>query len=115
MRTDAGKDIIQLSAFVIAAGMAVCFSVGFAAQARAGRGRAIKLDDRINPNDAPAASMMRLPGISAVRAQAIVAYRENFAVNSGGKPAFKDCGGLRKVKGLGPKTVKNISPWLEFE
>jgi len=115
LHTDTRKDTIQLSAFVIAVGVAVCFSIGFAALACAGYQQSIELDSRINPNDAPAASMVRLPGIGPARADAILAYRKGFAVNSGGKPAFKDCNDLQKVKGIGPKTVKNIGPSLKFE
>ncbi|UCF44481.1 MAG: helix-hairpin-helix domain-containing protein [Planctomycetota bacterium] len=59
------------------------------------------------------ASLVRLPGIGAVRTAAIVAYRENFG--SADNPAFRDCNDLQKVHGIGPKTAQNICQWLRFE
>jgi len=56
-----------------------------------------------------------LPGIGISRAGAIVAYRENIAEQNTGMPAFENPNDLQKVKGIGPKTVENISEWLKFE
>jgi competence ComEA-like helix-hairpin-helix protein len=78
-------------------------------------GREITLDEKINPNDAPAVSLARLPNIGLVRAEAIVAYRENFRERDNENQPFKDCNDLQKVKGIGPKTVKNMSKWLMFD
>ncbi len=75
----------------------------------------IKLDDKINPNDATTASLLRLPDIGLARAHAIVAYRENLGKEKGNGPAFKDVNDLQKVGGIGPKTVQNMSPWLRYE
>ncbi len=75
----------------------------------------IKLDDKINPNTASAPSLSRLPSIGITRAAAIVAYRENFSNLNASEPAFKECNDLQKVKGIGPKITKEISPWLKFE
>ena len=70
---------------------------------------------RINPNDAPASSLIRLPGIGTGRARAIVAYRESFGQQEAGRLAFENVDDLQKIKGIGPKTAKNIAEWLKFE
>ena len=108
---------IQLFAFVVAAGMAVafcfCFApVGVAADSTAGT---IELECKINPNDAPPASLMRLPGVGLVRAQAIVTYREQFRRDGMGDLAFRDCNDLDKVKGIGPVTARQMCEWLKFQ
>ena len=92
----------------------VLFSLGFISGfGNAGQPSGVKLESRINPNSAPRASLVRLPSIGLVRAEAIIAYRENFRDNEA-RP-FRDCNDLQKVKGIGPKTVQNISEWLKFE
>lgn len=85
----------------------------------------IILDNKINLNAAPVASLIRLPGIGLARAEAIADYRANFDSvaltvtpcdgNNGTAHAFWNCQDLQKVKGIGPKTVKNIAKWLRFE
>jgi len=113
---EAGQKTIQSFAFVISVCAAVCFSLGFASEfVRSGQSCEIELENRINPNDAPIASLVRLPGIGVSRAGAIVAYRENFGGKDGGNPAFQSSNDLQKVRGIGPKTVQNISEWLKFE
>jgi competence ComEA-like helix-hairpin-helix protein len=114
-KPDIEQNKVQSFAFVIAAGAAVYFSIGFVFNGLAGSGQSsqIWLDSRINPNEAPVASLVRLPGIGAVRTAAIVAYRENFG--SADNPAFRDCNDLQKVHGIGPKTAQNICQWLRFE
>lgn len=114
--TEARQKRIQSFAFVISIAAAVCFSWGFVANLAAHRqSYKIELDEKINPNNAPAASLVRLPGIGISRAEAIVKYREEFNQKSKNGPAFQSCDDLQKVKGIGPKTVKNISNWLKFE
>ena len=132
-RTEAGQNRIQSFAgtpfcdrlqngnpFIIAVFGCVLFSISFAASSLSGFGSGfsgceIELESRINPNDAPLASLVRLPGIGIGRAGAIVAYRENFAEQQEGSQPFRNCDDLQKVRGIGPKTVKNISEWLKFE
>jgi competence protein ComEA len=70
------------------------------------------LEGKINPNEAAAASLMRLPNIGPKRAEAIIEYRES--VNSE-SPSFQQSADLEKIKGIGPKTVEKIGPWLCFE
>lgn len=72
------------------------------------------LDSRINPNEAPVQSLVRLPGLGLERAGAIVAYRET-ARRQGTGPAFGNCRDLQKIRGIGPKTVQDISEWMTFE
>jgi len=115
-RTEARQSGIQSFAFVIGVCVAVCFCIGLAVSNLQGSGQSceIKLEGEINPNDAPVASLVRLPGIGVGRAEAIVAYREDFS-KEGPNKAFQDSDGLQKVKGIGPKTAQNISKWLKFE
>jgi competence ComEA-like helix-hairpin-helix protein len=114
-QTDAPQYKVQSFAFClalsIAVGVCVCFTV--LSLGRFGQSCEIKLESRVNPNDAPRASLARLPGIGLVRAEAIIAYRKNFRDNEA-RP-FKDCNDLQKVKGIGPKTAADICAWLKFE
>ena len=66
----------------------------------------------INPNTAEVASLVRLPGIGPARARDIVAYRNSSEVD---KPAFKCAGDMEKIKGIGPKTVEKLLPYLCFD
>ena len=63
--------------------------------------------ERINPNTAPTASLMRLPGIGKVRAMDIL--------NSRKTSPFGSADDLERVRGIGPKTVEKIRPYLTFE
>ena len=113
-RTEAGQNRIRSFAFVISVCVCVLFSLGFISRlGNAGQPSGVKLESRINPNSAPRASLVRLPGIGLVRAEAIIAYRENFRDNEA-RP-FRDCNDLQKVKGIGPQTAKEMSEWLKFE
>ena len=116
-QTKTRQNRIQSFAFVIAASVCVLFSISFSASRLLGLRQSceIALEEQINPNDAPVASLVRLPGIGIGRAAAIVAYRENFSEKEENRPAFRNCDDLQKVKGIGPKTVQNISQWLKFE
>jgi competence ComEA-like helix-hairpin-helix protein len=70
--------------------------------------------ERINPNEAPVPSLMRLPQIGAARARAIVAHRERVGVQAGGQPTFQTADDLRQIKGIGPAIVEDVRPWLCF-
>ena len=63
--------------------------------------------ERINPNTAPPASLMRLPGIGRVRAMDILAGRKELP--------FDSAADLERVRGIGPKTVEKMAPYLTFE
>jgi len=104
-------------AFIIAIVVAALLSALFASSgfSRTQQPHEIILEGRINPNVAPAPSLARLPGLGFTRAGAIEAYRSSFSGQQDDKQAFRDCNDLDKVKGIGPKTVQNISQWLKFE
>jgi len=104
-------------AFVIAVLFGVLLSVGFAASTFSKFRQAceIELESRINPNNAPIASLVRLPGIGIGRAGAVVAYREKFRSRKPNSQPFQNADDLQQVKGIGPKTVQNISKWLKFK
>ena len=116
-RSEAAKSRTQICAFIIAAAFAVCLCICFAFSSLRDSGKSCEtgLEFRINPNDAPQASLVRLPGIGAGRAAAIVAYREKFGRENGGETLFQSCGDLQKVKGIGPKTAANLCEWLKFK
>jgi DNA uptake protein ComE-like DNA-binding protein len=91
----------------------------------------------INPNDAPAASLARLPGIGIIKANAIVEYRLRFQnaprnfdtkfpgqksrksfgfhEEGSGSLAFQNCSDLDNVKGIGPITIEKMCEWLRFK
>ena len=120
-QSEGRQNRIQSFAFVISVCVAVCFSCGFASNllpfGSAFGECEIELESRINPNDAPVASLVRLPGIGMARAGAIAAYRQRsqFIGKDSNSPAFRNCDDLQKVRGIGPKTVQNINLWLKFE
>jgi len=115
-QTGGEKEQIEGLAFVIIAAVCVLASTFFAFSyfSRFDKQSEIVLRDKVNPNDAPVASLVRLPGIGPGRAEAIVAYRKKF-VKTTGKQAFEDCDDLQKVKGIGPKTAEGLRKWLRFE
>jgi competence ComEA-like helix-hairpin-helix protein len=113
---NADQKMIQSFAFVIGIFAAFCFSLCFISEF-VSRSHAceIELESQINPNEASIASLVRLPGIGVSRAGAIVAYRENLNRKDKEYPVFQNSNDLQKVKGIGPKTVQNISEYLGFE
>lgn len=115
-RTEDRQSRTQSFAFIISVCGCFLFSIGFGASSLVGTELSfeIGLDERVNPNDAPIASLVRLPGIGIGRAEAIVAYREAFG-KKGQSKAFQNSDDLQMVKGIGPKTAHNIRQWLKFE
>ncbi|MFQ5461937.1 MAG: ComEA family DNA-binding protein [Phycisphaerae bacterium] len=75
------------------------------------------LQDRIDPNRVGWADLALLPGIGEVKATAIVAFRERQRQSQGHGAirAFTTPADLRVVRGIGPKTVQRIAPYLRFE
>jgi competence ComEA-like helix-hairpin-helix protein len=108
---------IQLAGFNVAVVSAVILCLYFSISGGAVNSSpgVIELQSRVNPNDAPAESLARLPGIGIIKANAIVEYRLQFRKNSPGNLAFKDCNDLDNVKGIGFKTVSNMCKYLRFE
>ena len=68
--------------------------------------------ERINPNTASMASLVRLPGIGRGRAVDVIHYRENQGQNG---PVFGSLQDLEAIRGIGPKTAAKLAPWLVFE
>ena len=106
------SDQVQVAAFAVAAAVCVVVATGLLCSRLGDEGHAAVIEGRINPNDAPVASLVRLPGVGMVRATAIVSYREGYA---GEGPAFDDCDDLAEVKGIGPVTVAGVYEYLKFE
>ena len=100
-------------AFVIVVILFLCFA--FSGWAENSTQSKIELQNKINPNIAPAASLARLPGIGVTRANAIVEYRRKFKKSGRDEQAFSDCNDLDNVRGIGPKTVSNMCKYLRFE
>ncbi len=105
---------IKCRAFVCAACAACVLSAIFAGVwlSNVGAADEIVLETRINPNTAPAASLMRLPNIGPKRAEAIVEYRRSAG---GAESAFEKAEDLAKIKGIGPATVAGVRQWLYFD
>jgi DNA uptake protein ComE-like DNA-binding protein len=108
---------VQVLAFVISICMALTFSVGFVVVVLLDSSQLheICLEDKINPNNAPVASLMRLPSVGFSRANAIVDYRRYFVGNNDCRVAFQNSDDLQNIKGIGPKTAQSIEHWLKFE
>jgi competence ComEA-like helix-hairpin-helix protein len=101
---------LQSAAFLVgicicAAVSAWCFVSSYAAM---GNNEKITLDGKINPNIDTAVSIARLPSLGNAKAKAVIEYRQSGAV-------FNDAADLDNVKGIGPKTVENVRPYLKFE
>ena len=113
----AGDNHIKVEhfSFILAIFISFCFCILFGISLFTDeRSSQLVLDMRINPNDAAAASLMRLPGIGRVKAEAIISYRDQRARENAGA-VFTNCLDLEAVSGIGPKTVENICEWLRFE
>jgi competence ComEA-like helix-hairpin-helix protein len=107
----------QSLAFLVGTATCLVLSLSFAAGVlqRPETGTAFSTGERVNPNEAPVASLRRLPQIGAARARAIVAHRRRVGTETGGPPAFKTADDLRQIRGIGPAIVEDIRPWLQFD
>jgi DNA uptake protein ComE-like DNA-binding protein len=106
----ATQGLSYLLACIFCLALAILFSLGVIVQT--GDTHVVQLQMRINPNDAPAASLVRLPQIGMTRAEKIIAYRRTYA---GDEPAFKCTEDLQKVKGIGPVIAAGLSDCLMFD
>jgi competence protein ComEA len=83
--------------------------IEFADQPHAETQRVRAATDRIDPNTASEASMLRLGGIGPARAGAIIEFRKNHGPN-----AFRTVADLTSVRGIGPGTIHRIAPDLSL-
>ena len=111
---DAKYEKIQSVSFLMACTSAVIRAVFFSLGIFTETGEAanIQFQTRINPNDAPVASLIRLPQRGLTRAKRIVAYRQ---AHEGEKPVFTCSNDLQKAKGIGPAIAGQLSEHLRFE
>lgn len=70
----------------------------------------------VNPNNAPWWELTILPEIGPALAREIVAYRElqRTVKDTCGDVVFKSLGDLDGVRGIGPKTIARLAPYLTF-
>jgi len=107
---DAAQSLLYLMACIFCLALAIFFSFGVIE--RTGEAPVAQLQTRINPNDAPAASLVRLPQIGITRAEKIIAYRQ---AETGDEPVFTCPDDLQKVKGIGPVIAGQLAEYLRFE
>jgi DNA uptake protein ComE-like DNA-binding protein len=107
----------QSLAFLVGMSICLALSLGFAREMleRTEDSPVSSLGERINPNEAPVASLMRLPQIGAARARAMVAHRDRAGTRKGRTPVFKKADDLRQINGIGPAIVEGLRPWLRFD
>ena len=110
-RKESEQTQTQVVAFVIVGIICFLFAGMFAVSCFAGLSGKVSIivDDRINPNHAPAASLVRLPNIGPSRAAAIIEYRQQ---KNNPTAAFEKPAEMQEIKGIGPKTVENMRSWL---
>jgi DNA uptake protein ComE-like DNA-binding protein len=106
----ATQSISYLLACVFCLVFAIIFSLSVILQT--GPTLVVQLQTRINPNDAPAESLVRLPQIGMTRAAKIVAYRQ---ADTGDEPVFMCPDDLQKVNGIGPVIASGLSDYLRFD
>ncbi len=75
----------------------------------AASGRA--LTTGIDPNTAQWYEIAQLPGIGETVAQRCVAYRQQ---HGGNRPAFLRPHDLTRIRGIGERTLRRISPFVRF-
>jgi DNA uptake protein ComE-like DNA-binding protein len=76
--------------------------------------QAADLADKLDPNTADVATLAVLPLIGDKRAADIIAYRDRYARNHPGEPAFKKVEDLLNIRGIGLAMVAQIRPYLVF-
>ena len=69
---------------------------------------------RVDPNQAEWWELAALPRIGEVTAKKIVEYRRDHAAAPPDKPVFRTAQDLTRVRGIGPKTVERLTPFLSF-
>ena len=117
--TDSRQKRIQSFAFVISAFASVCFAYSYTHNLisidSTTRVALPGLENQINPNTATIESLIRLPDVGFSRAEAVIEYRDSYGEDNFNKLAFENFDDLQNIKGIGPKTVQNMSKWLKFQ
>jgi len=75
----------------------------------------VNLEKQININSALQASIERLPRVGEKLSSQIIEYRQNSRTQSGQAIVFKSLDDLDNIKGIGPKTLERIGPYVKFE
>jgi competence protein ComEA len=68
--------------------------------------RAGEVMSQLDLNAADAASLSAIPRLGVAKAQAIVAYRQQFLAAHPGERAFERMDELYRIKGIGPSTME---------
>lgn len=68
---------------------------------------------KMNPDNASACELTRLPGLGITKTAAVIQYRTENSKN--GENVFNCIDDLRMVKGIGPKTAEKLEKYLVFE
>lgn len=115
--SDRGLEAAQSLGFIVGSCICLALSLAFvtAVLHKTAHPPAPCLSGRINPNDAPIASLARLPGIGLTRARAIVALRSRLQDQHGRAAVFRSAEDLDQVKGIGRTTIDGVRPWLHFD
>ena len=108
-----GNLVALLIACVLAAGWLAARGLAdglwLGREPRVDRSRVDAADEKIDPNTAGVASLLRLPGVGPVKARAIVEYRD-----AHGPRAFRFAEDLAEVHGIGPSTVREVARHLSI-
>lgn len=100
---------------IIAMGMAVAaLSTDRTPTPDANDARRSVLVTKINPNTASAAELGVLPGVGDVLAARIVVLRADRQDGEQAEPVFQCAEDLRSVRGIGPKSIEKLRPFLGF-
>ena len=108
---------IQCAAFFIVVCFCMVLGIFFSSVKFLSVSSSVSIENqpRVNPNYAPLASLVRLPGLGMSKATSIIEYRESLASSQPGSVAFCSSDDLEDVPGIGPKTAERISVWLKFD
>lgn len=71
------------------------------------------IETQVDPNSATWTEFAQLPGIGEALGRRIIQTREILSETGGGQP-FKDSTDLRRVRGIGPRILLKIRPFLRF-
>lgn len=64
--------------------------------------------ERVHLNQASSEQLQRLPGVGAKRAEAILQLRQRLG-------RFRRPGELARIKGIGPRTIERMLPYLVID